>query len=352
MKRIFLTLSLLLSLILLSCGGSTAPAGKSGGAKGRPAWMDNPGSIYPESQYISALGAGDTRQAAESNASANLTKRFKVQIDVDDTMLRRYESFTKLSGTMSESLSESQQRQVQSRSSETLIDVQFSEIYTDNLGRVNVVAFLDRKKSGDLYAKRIQDNLQSIEVYLANEERTIDIPEKYAYINAALAISQVNEQMLEQLDIISPAHKNRLAVDESRRMATLSEKQQKIAKQIGFSVAIVGDDDQKITIQVQQAISKLGFQLSPQAILTVAGSVDYEALDLRRDNLTFYGWQLDLKLTDPSGKTLISIVERGREGGLDETAAKRNAVRQMSKIIAKRFQKELIDYFDRMLIKR
>ncbi len=55
---------------------------------------------------------------------------------------------------------------------------------------------------------------------------------------------QVNEQMLEQLDIISPAHKNRLAVDESNRMAALSEKQQKIAKQIGFSVAIDGDDDQ------------------------------------------------------------------------------------------------------------
>lgn len=345
-RKLF-TLLLSLSLLVLA-GASTASAKKV--KNNKPKWVDNPVSVYPESQYISALGAGDTRQAAESNATGNLTKRFKVKIDVDETMTRRYQALTNMAGSMDESLSEEELKNIKSSSSETLMDVQFSESYTDDMGRVNLVAYLDRRKTGDLYSERLDNNFAKIRQFLEKGQALSDLPTQYAYYNAAFAVSQINENMIAQLDIISPSHKNRLIADDDIRYIAVSDLLNKTAAKIGFKVNISGDDDEKITVQVQQAISQLGFQLSPDPILSVNGTVAYELLDLKRDNLVFVGWQLDLKLTDNTGKVLISLVERGREGGLDEATARRNAVKQMAKIIKKRFQKDLTNYFDRLIM--
>ena len=45
-----------------------------------PAWILNPQSTYPAAQYLSAVGEGDSRRAAENNAAAGLSRIFESQI--------------------------------------------------------------------------------------------------------------------------------------------------------------------------------------------------------------------------------------------------------------------------------
>jgi hypothetical protein len=55
-------------------------AGLAGYAQSKPAWVDNPSAAYPEQRYVSAVGYGAGREAAERNAVASLTAFFKQSV--------------------------------------------------------------------------------------------------------------------------------------------------------------------------------------------------------------------------------------------------------------------------------
>jgi len=62
MKRLYKICLLLIVIIMIaSCSSSKSASGP----KGRPVWMDNPAAAYPERNFLSARGAGDSREAAE-----------------------------------------------------------------------------------------------------------------------------------------------------------------------------------------------------------------------------------------------------------------------------------------------
>ncbi len=53
---------------------------------GKPDWLANPKSVYPDDQFLSAVGAGDTRRAAENSAAASLSRIFESRIESDERL--------------------------------------------------------------------------------------------------------------------------------------------------------------------------------------------------------------------------------------------------------------------------
>jgi len=55
----------------------------------RPAWVDRPSAVYPDSLYVSASGGGRTREAAENSAKGALVSYFKQsvssRVSIEDT---------------------------------------------------------------------------------------------------------------------------------------------------------------------------------------------------------------------------------------------------------------------------
>lgn len=66
------TTAIALSLIYLLSACSATPT--------QPQWLDQPGAAYPENRYLSAIGEGNSREAAEDRALANLAKIFEVAV--------------------------------------------------------------------------------------------------------------------------------------------------------------------------------------------------------------------------------------------------------------------------------
>lgn len=349
MKELFkISLLLMLVFLIASCSGSKGTSGP----KGRPVWMDNPSAAYPERNFLTARGAGDTREAAENNASGNLAKIFKSEITVDQTTRERYSAFTKMSGSMQEELQTDMDQIVKVLAGETLFNVKFSDSYTDEMGRVHVLAYLDRRETAGIYEEKINANYDRISFLDQQLKSTSDPVTRYALLNAAYTVSQINKAMLDQLNFINATTYSMLTADkEDLSYSVLGKKLSDAAKTLTFSVNLAGDDGRVVSM-TSETISKMGFPIvQSNAVVKINGEIRYEDVDLKRENMEFVGWNLDLNVIGPDGSTFVHIDAKGREGGVSKEAAKRIALREIGKNVGKKLEKELTAYFDTRLVK-
>jgi hypothetical protein len=350
-KFIIIVTLLLMALLLLNCSQSGQNLGSANAeSKNRPAWMDNPHQQYPDAQYLVAIGAGDTRQDAENIAAGNLSRIFESKVKVDHTMKERYKSLSKGTKFVSEELTTESNENVNIKSDQSLVNVQFGKSYTDKMARIHVLAYLNRGETAAIYAEKISTANDQIIFFSDKGENNEDIVEKYAYMNAALIVSLNNKMLLDQLSVISPADYKIINANKGYNHNEIKNTIFDLAQKITFSVNIENDSDDKVKILLEEIISELNFNLSNDPILNIDGEVSYEDLDLQRGNLKFVGWNLDIKMTNNNDDVLITIAEKGREGGLDRTGAKRNAIKQIGKVISKKFKGQLTGYFDGKVI--
>ncbi len=350
MKKILIVfIIILISLMFISCNSSNQAIAKQSNGK-RPAWMDNPHKIYPDAQYLVAIGAGDTRQDAENIAVGNISRIFESKIKVDHTMKERYKSLSKGTKFVSEELATESTENVNIQSNQSLVNVQFGESYTDKSARIHVIAYLNRSETASIYAEKINATTEQVLFFIDKSEKNEDIVTKYSYMNAALIMSLNNKILLDQLQVISPGDFKILDSNKGYNHNDIKNKTSDLAQKINFSVQVENDSENKVKVLLEEIISELNFNLSDNPVLKIDGKVSFENLDLQRGNLKFAGWDLDIKMTNNENDVLITIVEKGREGGLDHTGAKRNAVKQIRKIINKKFKKQLISYFDGKVI--
>ncbi|MEA3500460.1 MAG: hypothetical protein U9R41_05520 [Candidatus Marinimicrobia bacterium] len=353
MKKFLTIISLLLiSLLIFNCSQTGQNLG-SANAKSdkRPVWMDNPHKLYPDSKYLVAIGAGDTRQDAENIAAGNLSRIFESKVKVDHTMKERYKSLSKGTEFVSEELTTESNENVNIKSDQSLVNVKFGKSYIDKMARIHVLAYLNRAETASIYAGKINTANNQILYFSDKSEKSNDILEQYAYLNAAMILSLNNKMLLDQLQVISHADYKVINANKGYDHNEIKNMVSDLAQKITFSVNIKNDPDDRVKVLLEEIIGELSFNLSNDPILNIDGKVSYEDLDLQRGNLKFVGWELNIKMTNNADDVLITIVEKGREGGLDNAGAKRNAVKQIGKIINKKFKKQLTGYFDGKVVK-
>ncbi len=332
----------ILWLLILSCVLLVAKKNEE------PEWLNNPKSIYPDAMYLSALGEGDTRLAAENDAAGNLSRVFESRIKVDQTYRERYQELTRGATTEAQSLSE-MDRNVGVQAEQTLFNIQFGESYSDKTGRVHVIAYLDRLRTGEIYNSKIEENANQINWYLDKQKSTDDALTKYALQNAAVIVATNNQVLMEQLRIISPnmAEFIQLPYDLNELQTTLKD----MGKNMRISIAIKGDQDDKITNTLKEMLSEAGFSLGDNGVLKITGEIGYEKVNLGKDDQKFVRWEITVDLNDQSGENLIHYYEKGREGHISYPEAMERSVREIEKKLKKQFIGKLNDYIDGLVMK-
>ncbi|MCD6180792.1 MAG: hypothetical protein J7K89_00230 [Candidatus Cloacimonetes bacterium] len=336
MRKILL---ITLSLLLMACA---VQAKKKKGKSGPPKWLDNPQAVYAPSQFLSALGEGDSRSEAEAMASGNLAKIFEQTVTADETFMQRYDELTQGSNS-SVSMENSVIKNVNVQAGQTLMNIQFGESYTDNMGRVHVIGYLDRLKTGELYEGRINDNAAQIAFFYKKATSSQDAIERYSAMNAAASFVVATDVLLKQLDIISPTSKEFLELGYNGN--EIKQQAAELARDISFSINISGDDEGKVAIAVKELMTDYGFVVAPKGLLSTSGTIVMEETDLKRNNVVFVRYDLQLLLKDASGKTIVALDETGREGHTSFTEAKARAYKYLTKKIKKKFKSKLDAYF-------
>jgi len=118
---------------------------------------------------------------------------------------------------------------------------------------------------------------------------------------------------------------------------------------IACKIDIQNDNENKVTILLEELVNEMGFVISKENILTFDGNILLEKTDLKRD-LEFVRYELQINILDNKDEIIVSMSEKGREGHVSATEARARAIRTLSKKINKQLKKKLIAYFDGMIL--
>ncbi|WP_319561028.1 LPP20 family lipoprotein [Marispirochaeta sp.] len=332
----------LLVLFLFAGCATGGPASGSSSSGDMPAWFLDPRAAYPDDTYMTAIGTGDTRRAAEQSAMAGLSQIFESQITVDVSTAERYRDLVSSAGNVSESeLMLAQSTNVQSN--QTLLNVQFGEAAVDTEGRVHAIAYIDRMATGRIYQDLIRKNSGFVTAYM-NEYRAADDPiRKYAFVSAAAVVAQSNALLLDQLRIISQVFYAMTSLPYDQR-SVLQEKSE-MASTMTISLRVRGGEGPLVESAVREALSQERFPTADPALLSIRGDVRIEDIELN-PKYKSVRWYLNLDFTGPDGKALVSYNNQGRASAVTAESARSFAMDDINKAVKQEFVGSVRGYFD------
>lgn len=307
-----------------------------------PAWLVNPQASYPPSQYLAAVGEGDSRRAAEHSAAAGLARIFEADIRSAETLS---ETTVETRGAR-ESLDQFSELRsaIQIDSAQKLLNVQFGEAFTDARGRVYTVAFLPRADTAEIYREKIGALCRDTVFLIRRSDVAPDPLRHYAFRRAAVRKALETDRLLEQLRVIHPqAHRAVLRPYDPQTLYTATAE---AAHKVPFSVAV---DHPVAREAVRGALASMGFsEQEDRPALEFAGSASLEESPIRRAPLVFVRWRLHLEVRDRSGQPVFFIEKSSREGHVSLEEAKARADRSLAAEAAALVRQETGAYLDRL----
>ena len=340
---------LLVFLLLSSC--VTSDGGTSGfsSSKKAPQWMEDKDAVYSPEAYLAEVGEGDSLKAAKSAAAGAIAQIFRTRVTVDMTVSTRYSEITGSDGNSQGSNKTTDVAQtIGQTADQTLANLRYGESWTDSLGRVYVIAYLDRAETGRLYRQRVLDEDRRVSELLDRARQQTDPLRRFAFLDAALVVSEAAGVLLQQLEIIDMPMARATIL--SNELGALRAAQADQAAGIKVSVQVSGDEDGRIAALLNDWVAEKGFSASVGGDMLLSAVVSMEKVELNNDyeNLN---WELNLALMDASGYPVVAIPRQGRSSGVSASAAESRAFLDMTKTIQGEFDKEFVAYLDSHLTK-
>jgi len=336
MKRIILSAAAL--VVLISC--ASAPASRS--TSGRPGWVDNKYSKYPEANYMVEIGQGSSLKDAKRNGAAALAQIFRTSIKVETNIQTRYKELAS-GGSVEASEETTFDQDISQLADQELVNVNYGESWTNNLGQVHVLAYIDRQATGNIYRDRIRENGSTVMNFLSRSGEQSSLIREYAYFDAAYVVAQANQVLLEQLEIISLPMARTMTIPYD--LNNIRDQRKDAATSMAFRVNIENDTEGKVASVIRDELTSFGFSMDSQGILTVSGSVSVEkvVLDNKYENIKYY---LTINIEDENGIPAVSLESNDRISAVSESAAISRSYLDIEKKVKKDLIGELIEYFD------
>lgn len=311
-----------------------------------PDWVANPKTIYPDERYLVAVGAGDTRRAAENAAAASLSRIFESRIESDERLLDQSRetlgSFERTTDFSSD---------INILSSQTLYNIQYAEAWKDPAGRYHVVAYLNRRDTAEIYRDKIDEQTSRVNFLRANAELSDDkILKKYATLRAANFHALEADLLLRQLKVIHPR-----SVPDSTPSYSLNQLRKALAdtaKQIKVNIEVEGDDDRRMTATLQDFITRYGFVIGTPAVLDIQARINVDDTGEREQELVFVRFELLLQITDQNDDVVVTVRDKGREAHKTMEQARTRSFRTLEQSIQAGGAQRLDFYFDSLIDQR
>lgn len=316
---------------------ATAPLTAQGQA---PKWYSDLDSAYPAAKYMAAVGTGDTRRDAESDAAAGLSRQFSVDIHAEQLSEKRFIDLTKGDKTYSAS-SDSLSSSVQATSNQAFVNLAFSDPYVDKKGLVSIVAYLDRQKTADLYRTMINRDLTKAGQFSDRANGADDTLRSFALLDAAKQIGLHAELLLGQLRIIQPGMAKLLEDDVN--FDAVDRARDALSKKLTFKLAIDGDSDGKIGSIVQKTLADQSLSASADGTMTIKGTWLVEPVTVTTQYKSVH-WVINLSLLNEKGVAVATVYKESRENAVTNEAAVALAYREVGKRITNDLAASFTDY--------
>jgi hypothetical protein len=309
---------------------------------GTPEWVANPKAVYPENEYLVAVGEGDTRRAAENAAAANLSRIFEAHIQSDERLLDQSKETGKSFERTTDFTTD-----INILSSQTLYNIQHAEAWKDGMGRHHAVAYLDRRETAAIYRDKIDEQTSRVDFLLASARETDDLLKKYATLRAANRHAAEASNLLRQLKVIHPP-----STGNSTPSYSINQIQKSLAdtaKRINVQIKVDGDEDKRMAATLEEFITRYGFVVGTPVVLDIGGRVAVKDTGERDHGLVFVRYELAIQIKDAGGTVLVSIGDKGREAHKTLEQARIRSFRTLEKAIKAGGSQRLDAYFDSLI---
>lgn len=336
------TVCLIVGALVTSCA-----TGAQAQTERAPEWYIERASVYPDSTYLTAVGSGESRRAAENDAAGALARVFASNVRVESFAEQRYREIVGTSADYSENERTAVQA-VEVESRQQLRNIRFSDAYTDATGRVHILAYIHRQQTATIYRGIIDANTRQIERLVERAAHAPTVVRRYAYLSAADVVRLNNELYIDQLRIISPAAAGLGGFGISaERLANLIDD---AAEQMVFAVHVFGDDSGRVGAAIRRQISLRNFAVRDTGEIRVIGAVTLEPVEIN-PRYRSVRWVLEVDLIDERGETLVTAAHDGRENAITDAEAVNFAYREIESTIRDHFIADMIRYFDSLAVR-
>ncbi|WP_020403157.1 LPP20 family lipoprotein [Gracilimonas tropica] len=293
-------------------GGCSSSKNASGNRL--PDWVLNPSREYNEQQYLMAVGSGNTLNDARSDAFANLSQIFQVEVDAEQNLYTEVIDQDINNRIYSESTSELLNN-VRLGTNQELMNTTILDSEIDANGTYYALAAMDRSETSRIYSQEISNNEMRINRIETNAGEETNILQKLMLLTQARSLAAANVVLTKQLNIIrGGAGTGDFA---TRTHARLQEKVRTVQQSAGVTI-----NSRNATETVRSAVASVlqdaGFNITGSngdAILSAAVNFQRQRAELNRDDAEFVKWELVITLQDlESDRSFQTFMAEGRDG--------------------------------------
>ncbi|MDR0554180.1 MAG: LPP20 family lipoprotein [Treponema sp.] len=333
--------AVLLFLILSACAGT--PAAQSPASTQSPRWINNASTVYPEGEYIAAVGYGMDRGGADKSALGNLAAVFGQAVKGEITASYKYSEAVSGGLIDMRERSEIDSAVKTSYNLETLVGAEIKERWFDGKDTYYAVAVMDKNRGTLLYRELIQSNETLIQKLTGLPGAERDTFAAYARYELAGTIADANRVFSGVLSVLNPAAAllpDARSGEEYRLIA------REIAGAIPVQVKVENDRLGRVGAAFAAVFSAAGFKTGGEnSRYTLDVSFTLTEVAFSQNQNKYVRYTVDAQLRDTrTNQTLFPYNISDRVGHLTIQEAENRALRAVETQIGETFAAQLTAY--------
>ncbi len=315
-------------------------------AEMKPDWVAGKSISYSEKQYLIGVGYGNTRETAERNSYAAISKIFSANIT---SISKDYEKYSQVqSKGRNETKDEIKVEQfIEITTKRVLENVTIAETWFDSKEKVYyVLAVIDRAKAGNSLKEQIRSLDSQIEEMIEKSRETTDKIQKIKNLKGATKGLIQREACNANLRVINLSGKG---LDSPFSLGGVDNELTSFLKNdFSIGVEVTGEKGGNVEAAIIEGLNKQGLFIVKKGQsedLVVRGAIEFNEAYIYNPMFKFVRWMANFKLIDKSTDRVIGSINRsGREGHLTVIEAKERALKTMQEDIVSEVSKKLTEF--------
>lgn len=320
----------LISTVLVSCAGGSGNA---------PEWILSPSSVYPDSDFVSAVGLGVSRPEAERDATAALTReirqRVQAEIIAEQNVANEGSGWTNTSNLTSS---------VDTTSDVEITGITIQEVYSVKHGKDldwYALALIDRQQTGTYYKTKAMNNIEVINAKVAEAKKNPNTFSSAEILHQAVVLAEETDLYLDILSVVNNKMRSSIRPEYGNAQAIAE-----LERQMRAAVTVFIDVDEDVNGRVEAAFKSVLKKNSvttsldkDSASYVLEVNVSFTPFEMTADVANKYArYTLDAAMVEQAtGNTVFTYAENGREAHLTESEAVQRALRTTEQAINQKF---------------
>jgi hypothetical protein len=307
----------------------------------KPAWIDGVSPDYPSSQYLTGVGQGDNRAAADDRAYAALARIFKAEVSAQS---KDWESYLVVEqrGTSHDERRLTLDHLTRVSTDKVLENATIVDRWYDATRHLHyALGGMHRTQAETAFLERMSDLDQVVQSDVEEARRTSDKLAKVRALRRAARNLVLRETYNADLRVIRASGQGTAA---AYRVQDLTrELEEYLSSNLVLAVIVTGDQVEPVQRALTEGLIKEGLRVATMAPgtempagahsgpeLLIRGMVRVWPIDVRDPQFTYVRWCSDFEVVDLAGQQIVGAISKGgKEGHLSEREATAKVIRVM-----------------------